>query len=169
MAIHEALIIELDMESAKTRKMLERVPEAKLDWKPHDKSMTLGRLAGHLAELPGWGEAILVQDEFDVAPPDAPPYQPPVLESVSEIVKLFDSNIEKLRGAIRSTSDEAFMKPWTLKMGGKDLFTAPRIGVVRDMLFNHPVHHRGQLTVYLRLNDVPVPQTYGPTADESEM
>ncbi len=169
MAIYEAFLAELDQETPKTRKMLERVPEAKLDWKPHDKSMPLGRLATHLAELPGWAETILVQDEIDLAPPGAPPYQPVVLESVSEMVKLFDTNVEKLRGLLCSTSDADFMKPWTLKMGGQALFTAPRVGVARDMLFNHVYHHRGQLSVFLRLADVPVPQTYGPTADETDM
>lgn len=169
MAIYEAFLAELDQETPRTRKMLERVPEKKLDWKPHDKSMPLGRLATHVAELQGWAEAVLAQDEFDLAPPDAPSYQPTVLKSVSEIVKLFDSNVEKLRGLLRSTSDGDFMKPWTLKMGGQALFTAPRVGVTRETLFNHLYHHRGQLSVYLRLNGVPVPQTYGPTADETDM
>ncbi len=169
MPIFEAFLAELDQETPTTRKMLERVPEKKLDWKPHDKSMPLGRLATHVAELQGWAEAILTQDEFDLAPPGAPPYQPLVLEKVSEMVKLFDTNVEKLRGLLRSTSDADFMKPWTLKMGGQALFSAPRVGVARDMLFNHLIHHRGQLSVYLRLNGVPVPQTYGPTADEADM
>lgn len=169
MLIYEAFLAELDQETPKTRKMLERVPEKKLSWKPHDKSMPLGRLATHVAELQGWAQVILAQEEFDLAPPDAPPYQPVVLESVSEIVKLFDSNVETLRGLLRSTSDAEFMKPWTLKMGGEALFSAPRVGVTREMLFNHLYHHRGQLSVYLRLNGVSVPQSYGPTADEPDM
>ncbi|MEE9134012.1 MAG: DinB family protein [Gemmatimonadota bacterium] len=168
MAIHEALLAESQMEALQTRKLLERVPEEKLGWKPDEKSMTMSRLASHLAELPGWCDAVLKQDEFDIAPPDAPPYETRELESVSEILETFDAGMAKMREALAATSDEEFMKTWTLKKGGEEVFSAPKIGVVRNMLLNHAVHHRGQLSVYLRLTGVPVPATYGPSYDEPE-
>jgi uncharacterized damage-inducible protein DinB len=159
--------MELEQEVASTRKLLERVPEAKLDWKPHEKSMTLSRLSTHMAELPSWSEAVLGQEESDMAPPGGPAFEPKELQSVAEILELFDTNIAKMRKALSSTSDQDFVKPWTLKKGGEEVFTAPRIGVVRSTLFNHAVHHRGQLSVYLRLTGALVPATYGPSADET--
>lgn len=168
MAIKDAFLQELEQEAAFTRRLLERLPEDKLEWKPAEKSMTLSRLATHLAELPGWAEPVLAHDEFDIQPPGAPPYQPVEMESVGKILETFDANIEKLRQLLESLSDEDFMRPWTLKMGGADVFTAPKVGVVRSTLFNHAVHHRGQLSVYLRLCDVPVPAVYGPSADEPQ-
>lgn len=168
MPISESFLQELEQEAALTRKLLERVPEDKLDWKPAEKSMTLSRLATHLAELPGWSEPVLGQDEFDIQPPGAPPYEPVEMESVARILETFDANTEKLRQLLASLSDVDFMRPWTLKMGGEQVFTAPKVGVVRNTLFNHTVHHRGQLSVYLRLLGVPVPATYGPSADEPQ-
>ena len=167
MAISDALIPEFDDEIAATKAVLERVPENKLDWKPHDKSMSLGRLATHLAELPGWGTNALTEDELDFAPPGGEPYQPVVLETVAEMVALLEKNAAESRAAMAATDDDAFMEPWTLKAGGQEIFTAPRYAVVRRTVLNHLVHHRGQLTVYLRLNDVPVPATFGPSADEA--
>ncbi|UCF19360.1 MAG: DinB family protein [Gemmatimonadota bacterium] len=167
MAINESLLIELQQEAAATRKVLENIPEDKLAWRPHEKSMTLSRLATHIAELPAWGEVMLSRDEFDIAPPGAPPFQPQELGSVAEILDLFDKNVAKLRELAGSTSDEDFRKQWTLLKGGNQVFTAPRIGVVRSTLFNHTIHHRGQLTVFLRLVGAPVPGTYGPSADET--
>lgn len=166
MAINESLLIELDHQSATTRKVLERVPADRLDWKPHAKSMTMGRLATHLAELPGWGEVVLTQSEFDVEPPGGSDYVPVQAESVAQILETFDANVAKVRGIIAGMSDEEFMQLWTMKKAGEEVFTAPRIGVIRDVILHHAAHHRGQLTVYLRLNDVPVPSTFGPTADE---
>ena len=168
MAIKDSFLQELEQEATLTRKLLERVPEDRLDWKPAEKSMTLSRLATHLAELPGWSEPVLGQDEFDIQPPGAPPYQPVEMDSVAKILETFDANIGKMRQLLGSLSDEDFMKPWTLKMGGANVFTAPRVGVVRSTLFNHSVHHRGQLSVYLRLCGAPVPATYGPSADETQ-
>jgi uncharacterized damage-inducible protein DinB len=165
-AIKDALLGELEHEVGATRRLLERLPEDKFDWKPADKSMTLGRLATHLAELPTWGVHAITMDELDINPPGGEPYQPTQLGSVSEILELFDSNIAKLRETIQSTSDEEFKKPWTLKNAGEEVFTQPKIGVLRGMVMNHTIHHRGQLTVFLRLNGVLLPGTYGPSADE---
>lgn len=166
MPIGEALLPEFDQEAAATRKVLERVPGDKLEWKPHEKSMTMGRLATHLAELPGWAKLAIEQDEIDIAPPGGPGFTPQVIESVSRMVELFDKNVTETRALIGSTPDDTFMKPWTMKKGGEEVFTAPKIGVIRHDVMSHLIHHRGQLTVYLRLNEVPVPSTYGPTADE---
>ncbi|HSG82439.1 MAG TPA: DinB family protein, partial [Gemmatimonadota bacterium] len=138
-----------------------------LDWKPADKSMTLSRLATHLAELTGWGLNALKLDELDVQPPDGEPFVATQLRSVEEILELFDANLAKFRDALDATSDEAFMEPWTLKAGGQEIFTLPRVAVVRSIVLNHIVHHRGQLTVFLRLCGVPLPGTYGPSADDN--
>lgn len=166
MAIREALLVELAMESAATRKLLERVPEDKLDWKPADKSMTMSRLATHLAEMPSWGVHALTMDELDINPPGGEPYQLVELGSVPEILELFDTNVAKLLEALESTSDEEFKKPWTLKKAGAEIFTEPKIGVLRWMVLSHTIHHRGQLSVFLRLNGVPLPAVYGNSADE---
>jgi uncharacterized damage-inducible protein DinB len=165
-AIREALLVELAMETAATRRVLERVPEDKLDWKPAEKSMTMSRLATHLAEMPSWGVHALTKDELDINPPGGEPYKLPELGSVQEIVELFDTNVAKLLAALESTSDEEFKRPWTLKKGGVEVFTEPKIGVLRWMVMNHSIHHRGQLSVLLRLNGVPLPAIYGPSADE---
>ncbi len=167
MAIRDAMLPELEHEAALTRQLLERVPDAKLDWKPAEKSMSLNQLATHLAGLPAWGLYAIESDELDINPPDREPFPLPSPEGVAAIVELFDSNVAKLREAIASTDDETFGKPWTLKSGGQEVFSQPKAGVLRSMVLNHIIHHRGQLTVYLRLNDVPLPMTYGPSADES--
>jgi len=165
-AIREALLVELAMEGAATRRYLERLPEDKLDWKPADKSLTLSRLATHLADLPSWGTKVLTTDEMDINPPGGEPYELVELGSASEILDLFDANHAKLLAALESTGDEEFGKSWTLKNAGVEIFTEPKLGVLRWMVLNHAVHHRGQLSVYLRLNGVPLPATYGPSADE---
>ncbi len=167
MAIKDIFLAELEAEAPNTRQLLERVPEAKLNWKPADKSMSLNQLATHLANLPGWGQFTLETDELDINPPDGEPMVPPSPEGVAAIVELYDSNMAKLKEIIASTDDETFGQPWTLKSGGQDVFTMPKVAVLRSMIMNHMVHHRGQLTVYLRLNGVPLPMTYGPTADET--
>ncbi len=169
MAIREALLPEIAHETTNTRKFFERLPNDKLSWKPAEKSMTLSRLATHLAELPIWGENAVTLDELDIAPPGS---EPPVwteLGSVPEILELFDTNVAKLKAAVESADDETLMKPWTLKVQGEDIFTLPKLAVIRSMVMNHALHHRGQLSVYLRLCDVPVPATYGPSADEKGM
>lgn len=167
MAISQAMLPEFDQEFSGTRKTLERVPDEKLAWKPHPKSFSMGDLATHLAEAPGWGATVLQQDSFDVEPPGGQSYHRPQLKSRKEILEMFDTNVAAARAALASTTDEQFMKPWTLLKGGKPMFTMPRIAVVRSFVMNHNIHHRAQLGVYLRLNDVPVPGMYGPSADET--
>ncbi len=163
MSIAKTLIAELDQEAQVTRKTLERVPEDKLDWKPHDKSMPLGRLATHVAELPGWGKVTISQDVLAI---DSA-FQPTILGSVAEMLDLFDKNVSTFRELLDSTSDEEFETIWTMTYSGQEVFSAPKLSVVRSLVMNHLVHHRGQLSVYLRLNDVPLPMIYGPSADET--
>jgi len=166
MAIRDGLLPEFDHEMANTRRTLERVPEDKLSYKPHEKSMTMAQLAGHIAEIPTWGAITIEKDSFDVSPPGAESYKPYVMSSRRELLERFDKNIAAARAAIAGASDEDFVKAWSLLFAGKTMFTMPRIGVVRSMVMSHLIHHRAQLGVYLRLNDVPVPAVYGPSADE---
>lgn len=165
MPLNQAILPEFDHEMANTRKSLERVPDAKLDWTPHAKSMTLGGLASHLATLTQWTGAVMTQDFFDVA--SSPP--PAKLKSTKEILAAFDANTAAARAVIAAATDEQLMKPWSLRKGGQNIFTLPRLGVVRSFILNHTIHHRAQLGVYLRLNDIPVPSIYGPSADEGLM
>ena len=160
------LIPEFDHEMANTRKALERVPEEKFGWKPHEKSMSLGRLASHLAEIPSYTSRTMESESLDVRPPGQPPYQPLTTASRAEVLELFDKNVAAARTALAAASDSQLMTPWTLLAGGQPMFTLPRVGVVRGMILNHLIHHRGQLSVYLRLTGVPVPSLYGPSADE---
>lgn len=169
MGLSEALLPEFDHEMANTRKTLERVPEDRLGWKPHEKSMAMGRLAVHLAEIPGWVVPTIDQDSLDVAPPGGPPYQSPKGNSRREILAIFDKNVAAARAAIAGAMDAHLKKSWSLLSGGKTAFTLPRIGVLRSFIMNHSIHHRAQLGVYLRLNNVPVPAIYGPSADEGTM
>lgn len=163
MKMSDALLPEFDQEMATTRKVLERVPDDRLGWKPHEKSMSLGRLASHVAELPVWVETILHQDGFDMA---APRDKPRDLASSREMVERFDSVIAKARTLLAAAEDQTLLQPWSLKNGDHVIFTQSRAGVLRSMVYSHSIHHRGQLSVYLRLNDVPVPSIYGPSADE---
>lgn len=167
--INQALLPEFDMEMANTRKALERVPNDKLAWKPHEKSMTMGRLAGHLAELPGWGMATMSNDTLDIAPPGAPPQQGLTAKSRQDALDIFDKNVAAARAAIAGASDELLMKPWSLLKGGRTLMTMPKLAVLRSFVMNHMIHHRAQLGVFLRLNNIPVPAIYGPSADEGQM
>jgi uncharacterized damage-inducible protein DinB len=168
MALRDTILPEFDHEMATTRRTLERVPEDKTDWKPHEKSMSMGRLAGHLAELPSFVSMVMQQDSFNVRPPGGgPARQPLVMTSRQQLLEAFDKNVAGLRAAIAEASDENLMKQWTLFAGDKTIFTAPRIGVIRSFCLNHVIHHRAQMGVYLRLNDVPVPSVYGPSADEN--
>jgi uncharacterized damage-inducible protein DinB len=161
--ISQSLLPEFDHEMQTTRRTLERVPENKLGWKPHDKSMTLGGLATHLATINHWTQAVFSMDSFDVA--TAPPTEE--IKSRDQLLKTFDENAASARHAIAGASDTDMMQRWSLVASGKTMFTLPRVAVVRSFLLNHGIHHRGQLSVYLRLNNVPVPSIYGPSADES--
>jgi uncharacterized damage-inducible protein DinB len=165
MAIADALLPEYDHEVATTRRLLERVPDAKFDWKPHQKSMSLGELASHLATMLSWGSMTLNAPEFDLTGDHAPV----VLHSRADLLASFDKEAAAARAALAGKSDAEMMAPWSLKREGKPLFTMPRAAVLRSFVMNHMVHHRGQLSVYLRLNDVPVPSMYGPSADEQTM
>jgi uncharacterized damage-inducible protein DinB len=169
MAIRDALLPEFDQEMATTRKMLERVPEDKPTWKPHEKSMPMGRLAAHIAELPGWAATSLTMDSFDFAPPGAPPMQPAQMTSRAQLLELFDKSAATARAAIAAAADEEYAKPWSLKRGGHVLFTLPKGAVLRSFALSHVIHHRAQLGVYLRLNNIALPSTYGPSADEGQM
>jgi uncharacterized damage-inducible protein DinB len=166
MRISDALLPEFDQEMANTRKTLERIPESKLGWKPHEKSMTLGRLAGHVAELAGWAKTTIETDSLNLTMAD---YKPLIPTSRQQVLDAFDKNVKAARVAIAGASDEHLMKPWTLEFNGQKMFTLPRAAVLRSSCFNHIIHHRAQLGVYLRLNDVPVPALYGPSADEGAM
>jgi uncharacterized damage-inducible protein DinB len=166
MTLREALLAEFDQEMANTRKSLERVPDDRLEWRPHPKSSSLGRLATHLAEIPAWAATALEQDSFDLVPPGSAPHQPAFIGSHREVLELFDKNVAAARAALAGVSDESLAKPWSLLSGGKTIFTLPRLSVFRNFVLNHSIHHRAQLGVYLRLNDLPVPALYGPSADE---
>jgi uncharacterized damage-inducible protein DinB len=169
MPINQSLLPEFDHEVANTRKMLERVPEDKFSWKPHQKSMPLGRLAQHVAEIPGWAKETMTLESLDIAPPDGPTYQPAKLESRQQLLEMFERNIAAGRAAIAAATDEQLMRNWSLLAGGNPIFTMPRVSVLRSMIMNHMIHHRAQLGVYLRLHDIPVPGMYGPSADETAM
>ena len=167
MAIRDAFISELDHEMANTRKTLERVPEDKFSWKPHDKSMSILELVTHLTNLPTWATMTVERDKFDMAPPGEEPERASPASSLSAALEVFDKNVAAARNSIANADDDTLMAPWSLLSGGHELFTMPKATVLRGFFFNHIIHHRAQLGVYLRLNDVPVPATYGPTADES--
>jgi uncharacterized damage-inducible protein DinB len=160
------ILPEVEQEMASTRKTLARVPSAAWDYKPHDKSMSMGALALHIAMMADWGADTLTTDSFDVAPVGGSPYVMPTAKNADEVVALFDSAVAKFKQKLAATQDDAMMKPWSLLQAGTPIFTMPRAAVIRGMILNHLVHHRGQLTVYLRLNNVSVPALYGPSADE---
>jgi len=164
----ELLLPEFDQELTLTRNTLERIPDGRFDWKPHDKSMTLGRLAGHLAELPSWAIMSIRQDELDIAPAGAPALEPFVAKSRQDLLSTFDKNRDDARAAIAGASDEHLLKVWSLLRGGQTLMTIPRVSVIRNWVMNHMIHHRAQLGVYLRLNNIAVPSIYGPSADEGQ-
>ncbi len=160
------ILPEFDQEIAQTRKVLERVPEDKLDWRAHPKSNTIGWNANHLAEIPGWVEMTLTRSSLDIAPPGGQPYQSPRRTKRQEILDVFDKNVAAARQAIAAAKDETMAQPWSLLKAGQTLFTMPRAAVIRSFVLNHLIHHRAILCVYLRLNDIPVPGMYGPSGDE---
>lgn len=165
MTISESLLPEFDREMACTRRTLERIPEDKLAWKPHEKSMLLARLAAHIAELPGLGAAALTTEKLDFANRPAG-YKPPVAESQQHVVGMFDKNVAAARAAMEGLSDAKWSEDWKLCAGERVIFNGPRGAAFRSFMMNHIIHHRAQLGVYLRLNDVAVPSVYGPSADE---
>ena len=169
MSIAQSLLPELDQEMAGTRKTLERIPEDKFGWRPHEKSFTMISLATHIANMLGWGTTTIKEDSFDYAPEGAEPYHEEPAASRAELLEKFDKGLAEFRAALAGASDEALMANWSLLAGGKTVFSMPRIACLRGMIFNHLIHHRAQLTVYLRMNDVPVPPLYGPSADEGTM
>lgn len=166
MRIADAILPEFEQETANTRKVLERCPEDKYSWKPHPKSFSMGSLATHIVNMTGWTLDLLGKDSYDVQPPGAPPYKEEPYKTRRDLLEQFDKNVTAARAALAAESNEHLMQPWSLLSGGKPIFTMPRAACLRGMIMNHTVHHRAQLTVYLRLNDVPVPAIYGPSADE---
>ena len=164
--IASSLIAEMEMEASVARKCLERVPEEKFDWKPHEKSMTFRQLAVHVAEMFGWTPATLQQEELDFAKIDYKPYEP---ATTADLVEYLDKNVAEAIVVLKNTPDEDFLVNWTMRNGETVYFTMPRAAVMRSVVMNHIIHHRGQLSVYLRLNDIAVPSIYGPSADEGTM
>ena len=162
MPIVDALLPEFDHEMTTTRKLLERVPEDRLDWKPHQKSFSLGQLAQHVATIPMWGGVTLNQVELDLGGTA----QLPQLRTRSELLGVFDKHASDARAALTGKTDAELMAPWTLKKDGHTIFSMPKAAVWRSFVLSHLIHHRGQLSVYLRMQDVPVPSIYGPSADE---
>ena len=168
MTIGQMMLGEFDQEMQNTRKTLERCPDDKWNWKPHEKSGTVGWLASHIATMPGWTGVTLNTEQFDYAPVGGPAYEPPKIENRKELLAEFDKNVAEARAALATSSDAEMMKPWTLLAGGNTIFTMPRVACLRGMIFNHVIHHRAQLTVYYRLLGIPVPALYGPSADEGQ-
>jgi uncharacterized damage-inducible protein DinB len=166
MSMVDLLLPEFDEEMAAARRMLERVPDGHAAWQPHPKSMSLGRLATHIAEIPSWTVNSLTRSALDIAPPGGPPFQPRVVESTAERLQLFDTNVAAARAALAAVPDAEFAKPWSFKRGGQTIWTRPKHEVFRRMAMSHLVHHRAQLGVYLRLQEVAIPGMYGPSADE---
>jgi uncharacterized damage-inducible protein DinB len=162
----EVFLEELETEMAATRRTLERVPEGKNDWKPHPKSMPLGYLSGLVATMPGWVAMTINQDELDLNPPGGRPTRSPEPQNNRELLQMFDDAANKAREALTSTNDDHLMTTWRLLFGGKVVQETPRYLMLRTGVMNHLAHHRGQLTVYLRLNEASVPSIYGPSADE---
>ena len=165
MALRDALLAEYDFEAANTRKILERVPEDKFDWTPHPKSPTMGWLANHLTALLSMGAGILATDAIDITKME----RPENVKTRQALLDRFDQHDAAFRAALGGTGDEYLMQPWSFRAGEKEIFTMPRIGALRMMVFNHTIHHRTQLGVYLRLNDIPLPSIYGPSADEGNL
>lgn len=164
MEIREILLPEFDQEMKKTRTMLERVPEGKPDYKPHNKSMALGKLAGHVAQLPEFAIRIVELPELDFSKSDM---RPLVMENRTQLLDAFDALVQRARAAIASAKEESWPKNWKLSFQGHTIVDEPRFIVYRGMFLNHLIHHRAQLGVYLRLNEVPLPATYGPSADDT--
>lgn len=168
MTIGQSMLPEFDQEMQNTRKTLERIPDEKWNWKPHEKSGTLGWLAGHVGTVPEWIAMTIKTEELDYAPVNGPAYEPPKINNRQEVLAAFDKAAAEARAALEGVSDQDIMKNWRLLAGGQEVLAMPRIACIRGMCINHLIHHRGQLTVYFRLIGVPVPGLYGPSADEGQ-
>ena len=162
MTISEFFLSDFDVEADKTRKILTLVPDPKSDWKPHGKSMKFGYLAWHTAELANWALETARSDGHDI-PAD---FKPEIPDTMAEVLERFDRNVAAATAAIAKVSDDSWTKPWTLSFAGKPVFTLPRHAVLRGTCLNHMIHHRAQLGVYLRLNNIAIPGMYGPSADD---
>lgn len=165
MPFSQTLLPEFDEEMKNTRKLLECVPDGKFDYQPHSKSMTLGRLAGHVTEMPGWVKFTLEQEVLDLTPG----MQPNIATSRAELLRMFDQNVAAARASISAANDADWQKTWELRVAGKTVMSMPRAVVMRSMILNHIIHHRAQLGVYLRLNEVAIPGMYGPSGDEPRL
>ena len=166
MTIGNALAAELKHEAGTTRKIIERLPENKFDWKPHEKSMTLQRLASHIIEMVAWTGTTCTQDGLDFSKMD---YTPATLDTTKAMLESFDKNVADALTVLTNVDDAELYKSWCMRNGDKIYFEMPRVAVMRSFVMNHIVHHRGQLAVYIRLLDIPVPEIYGPSADEGSM
>ena len=164
MPLIDSLLPEFDREMGLTRRALERVPDGQFDWKPHPSSVTLGRLAEHLTEMPMWATTTMAQSQLEATTQRSPDYRPPTTRGA--VLAQFDASYKTARGNLLNKTDAEFAAPWTLKNGGKEVFTAPKATVMRNFVLNHMIHHRGQFVVYLRMLGVPVPSIYGPSGDE---
>lgn len=166
MRLSDTLLPEFEHEMQGTRRTLERVPDGRFDWRPHEKSTPMGGLATHLANIPTWAGHVLGNDSFDIAPAGQPPLRATLAASREDLLSTFDRNVAAAREAIASADDERMKGSWTLLHGGRTILSMPRVAVLRGFVLSHTIHHRAQLGLYLRLNDIPVPSLYGPSADE---
>jgi len=170
MKLTELLLAELDREAVGTRKMLERLPEGKNDWKPHERSMPLGYLATVVATIPSWLEMVVNMDELDINPPGGSKYRPPDWSTRKELLEQFEASLRKGREVLQKTTDDRLLNTrWRMLSGGKLMSDQIRYEAIRDAVLNHMAHHRGQLTVYLRMNEEKIPALYGPSADEGKV
>lgn len=169
MKLAELFLEQLEKEAVSSRRALERVPEGRNDWKPHPKSMALGYLASLVASMPSWVELMVKQDQLDLGAPESGNFRPKIAESRKELLAMLDAAMDKARAALKDATDEHLMTPWSFAMGGRVLSEGKKYEMIRDAMLSHLAHHRGQLTVYLRLNDAAVPAIYGPSADEAVM
>lgn len=166
MELKEFFLAQLDREAASCRKAIERTPEGRNDWKPHEKSMALGLLVALVATMPGWIAMMVDTDELNFDDPINEKFRTKPVATKAELLKLLDEGVAKARKSLEATTEEHLLKTWGFRMGGKMINEAPRHVMITDSVFSHLAHHRGQLTVYLRLNDASVPAIYGPSADE---
>lgn len=166
MKLTDLFLADLEHEAAVNRKVLERVPEGRPDWKPHTKSMALGYLANLVATMPSWIAMMIDRDEFDLRPVNGPKYTPPETPTTKALLEAAEASVAQARQALQNTTDEHLMKPWKFMVGGNVVDDRARYIQIREAVFSHLAHHRGQLSVYLRLNEALVPAMYGPSADE---